>query len=398
MKSLTELEREIHDESIAVWHRLHENPELSMEEYQTADYIQSQLAEKTGLAVRRVGKTGIWAELAGTAACDGPERILVLRGDMDALPIQEKTDLPYCSKIPGVMHACGHDMHTTALLASARILESFRDRIAGKIWFFFQPGEEKMAGAKTFLEDPDIDFDRVTQAIGIHAAGNVEVGKIRLKNGPILASSDELHFRLHGIGGHAAYPQNTHDTIVAAAYLIAQLHTLVSREVSPLDSAVLTIGKIMGGTKDNIIASEVTIDGTLRTLNQKTREDMQAAIRRICDGVETALRVDIDLEISQGTKPLLNCEGTVNLAKNAALKLLGNDSVVWAETPGMASEDFGYFLERVPGAFVFIGTQTPGKPPAAGHTPEFYTDPDAVRVASLILSGTALEYFSVEYF
>ncbi|HWS41597.1 MAG TPA: M20 family metallopeptidase [Pseudoflavonifractor sp.] len=398
MSELIDIERGIHAQSVESWHHLHRNPELSMREYNTADYIERALRETTGVdRVKRVDETGVWAELVGTASRQGPERTLVLRGDMDALPIQEKNELPFRSAVPGVMHACGHDVHTASLLASVRILEQYRDRIPGTVWFFFQPGEEVMGGALTFLADTEIDFERVSGAVGIHVAGNLEAGKIRLKEGPVLASADTLHFRILGESGHAAYPAAARDAVVAAANLIVQLQTLVSREVGATDSAVLTLGRIAGGTKDNIIAQEVRIDGTLRTLSKEVRAHLQQAIRRVCDGIGLSLRVTIELEIEQGSVPLVNDGAYVKLAERAAKRVLGEDSVSWSDVPGLAGEDFAYFLDRVPGAFVFIGSQTPGGPPAKGHTPEFYTDKDALRVGSLLLSSVALEFFGVDY-
>lgn len=398
MSKLAELENGIHAQSVETWHTLHQHPELSMKEYHTAAYIEKELRETTSVdRVKRVGETGVWAELKGTAPHSGPEKILILRGDMDALPIQEENDLPYRSVVPGVMHACGHDVHTTSLLGSVRLLEQYRDRIPGTVWFFFQPGEETMSGALTFFADPEIDFGRVTAAAGIHVAGDTEVGTVRLKEGPVLASADELHFRIVGKGGHAAFPAGARDAIVAAANLVLQLQTLVSREVDATEAAVLTLGKIAGGTKDNIIAGEVTIDGTLRTLNKDVRADLQKAIRRICDGIEVSLRVTIELKIHEGSAPLVNDGRYVKIAERAAQKVLGADHVLWSDRPGLAGEDFAFFLDRVPGVFLFIGAKTPGNPPAKGHTPEFYTDEGALRTGALILSGFALEFFGVEY-
>jgi amidohydrolase len=395
---LKALEQDIHRQSVEIWHHLHQHPELSMQEFQTADYVEKLLREYTQVdRVKRVGKTGVWAELIGTAPRQGEEKILMLRGDMDALPIQEAEGRSYRSVVPGVMHACGHDVHTTSLLASVRILERYREQLPGRIWFFFQPGEEVMGGALTFLKDPDIDFSKLTGAFGIHVAGNLEVGKIRLGRGTVLASSDALHFHIHGVGGHAAHPAATKDAIIAAASLIMQLQTLVSREISATDAAVLSLCKIQGGTKDNIIAGEVAIDGTLRTLNQEIRERLQKGIRRICDGVELSLRVKIDFTVDPGSTPLSNSDEYVDIAAQAAEKVLGPDSVTWSEVPGLAGEDFAYYTDKVPGAFIFIGARTPGGAAAVGHTPEFYTDEDTLRVGALVLSSAALEFFHIPY-
>ncbi|MDR3139873.1 MAG: amidohydrolase [Treponema sp.] len=396
MSELLDLENSINREMVDVWHHLHQNPELSMQEYKTADFIEKALREKTGVdRIKRVGETGLWVELKGA----DPERgdIIILRGDMDALPITEQNALPYCSRSPGVMHACGHDVHTSALLGAVRVLEKYRERIHGSIWFFFQPGEESLKGALTFLNDPEIDIAKVKAVAGIHVAGDLESGKVRLKEGPVLASADPLKFLIKGQGGHAAYPHGCRDPLVAAANLIIQLQTLVSRETSPLDAIVLSLCHIQGGSKDNVIPNEISIEGTLRALKKETRTYIQEAIRRICQGIEISLRVSINFEFEGNSLPLYNDGELIKIAEKAAQKALGADSVVFAENPGMAGEDFAFFADKIPGAFIFIGARTKDGPPASGHNPEFYTDEGAVRTGILTLASFALEYFGVDF-
>jgi amidohydrolase/hippurate hydrolase len=380
--------------SVDLWKQLHKNPELSMNEYKTAEYVEQLLRKNTRAdRIERVGETGIWVELVGTG--QGEQRILALRGDMDALPIQEETGLPYASVIPGVMHACGHDVHTASLLGALRVLENYKDKISGRIWFFFQPGEEQMAGALSFLADKRIEFSRLNAIAGIHAAGNLDVGKVRLKAGPVLASSDLIKLHISGEEGHAAAPHKTRDPIVAAANLIVQLQTLVSRELNPLDSAVLSLGVISGGTKDNIVARDVYIEGTLRTLSKETRSAMQKAIRRIGEGIALSLRVKVDVKIEEGALPLINDAGLVKIAETGLKKAFGEKNITFAEQPGMAGEDFSYYTDKVPGVFIFIGVKSSKKKPALGHTAEFYTDPHSVKYGILTLSAFALEYFGV---
>ncbi|MDR1211176.1 MAG: amidohydrolase, partial [Spirochaetaceae bacterium] len=240
-----------------------------------------------------------------------------------------------------------------------------------------------------------IDFSKLNAIAGIHAAGDLTAGKVRLKAGPVLASADLIRLHITGEEGHAAAPHKARDSIVAAANLIVQLQTLVSRELNPLDSAVLSLGVISGGTKDNIIARDVHIEGTLRTLNKETRSSMQEAIRRNSEGIALSLRVKVDVDIEEGALPLINDAGLVKIAETGLKKALGEQNVTFAEYPGMAGEDFSYYTDKVPGVFIFIGVKSDEKEPARGHTAEFYTDPHSVKYGVLTLSAFALEYFGV---
>jgi amidohydrolase/hippurate hydrolase len=399
MSKLTDFEKGINKEIVDIWHHLHKNPELSMKEYKTADYIEDALRRTTKVdKIKRVGKTGLWVELKGTAPRQGEEKIIALRGDMDALPIQENNEnLPYRSQVPGVMHACGHDVHTSALLGAVRTLEQYRDKIPGTVWFFFQPGEETLQGAKTFIEDPEIDLTKVKAIAGIHVGGDVEAGKIKLRVGPQLASANVLRFKITGETVHAASPDKGRDPVIAAANLIIQLQTLVSREIKPIEPAVLSLCRIQGGTKDNIIAQDVTIEGTLRTLNKETRIYFEEAIRRICQGVALSLRVTIDFEIEDGSLPLFGDKGVVEIVERAAKKTLGPDNIVFGDHPAMGGEDFAFFTDKIPGAFILLGAKSKAAKEPHGHSPDFYTDESAVRTGILALSGFALEYFGVDF-
>jgi amidohydrolase len=397
MSVLEELTAGVEERMREVWQHLHRNPELSMKEYRSADYLEKLLRETvTEGRIKRVGETGIWVELEGKAPSAGRTAIYALRADMDALPIQEENDLPYKSVVPGVMHACGHDVHTAALLGAVHVLQHYLDRIPGKLWFFFQPGEETLSGALSFLEDPEIDFSRLSGIAGVHVAVDLDAGKARLREGAVLASADLIKIRVTGQAGHAAYPHNTRDPIVAAAHLIVQLQTLVSREVSPLDPAVLSLGLIRGGTKDNIIAGEVCIEGTLRTLDNELRTSLQESIRRVSSGVALALRVRIDVETGHGSPPLINDPAMLKIADTGLKKTFGHGNVLYAKYPRMGGEDFAFFTGKVPGVFIFIGSRTPGGKSVIGHTAEFYTDPRAVKSAILAYASFALEAFGID--
>jgi amidohydrolase/hippurate hydrolase len=399
MSKLTDLEESINREITAVWQHLHQNPELSMQEFNTSDYIENALRQISGLdRIKRVGKTGLWVELKGTAPRKGKEEIIIaLRGDMDALPIQEKNDLPYKSTVPNVMHACGHDVHTSTLLGAVRTLEKYRDQIPGTIWFFFQPGEETLQGALTFLADPEIDFTKIKAIAAAHVGGRTEAGKVRLRSGPTLASADLLRFRITGQGGHAASPHTARDPIVAAAHLIVQLQTLVSREVKPTEPAVLSLCHIEGGLKDNIIPESVFIEGTLRTVTKETRDYLLDAIKRVNQGIAQSLRVSVELELTNGSPPLVSDPEITKIAERAAKKILGEENIEFSDHAEMGGEDFAFFADKVPGTFISLGTKSKDGREPQMHSPEFYTDPGTIRTGILIYSAFALEYFGVEF-
>jgi amidohydrolase/hippurate hydrolase len=398
MGKLRELEADINREIVDVWHHLHQNPELSLQEYKTADYIEQALRQIGGFdRIKRVGQTGLWVELKGTAPRQGQEEIVIaLRADMDALPIQERNDLPFKSNVPGVMHACGHDVHTSALLGAVRVLEKYRDQIPGTVWFFFQPAEETLQGALAFLADPEIDFGKL-RAIAAAHVGNAEAGKIRLREGPTLASADLLRIKITGQSAHAASPNNSRDPIVAAANLIVQIQTLVSREVKPTEPAVLSLCRIQGGTKDNIIAESVLIEGTLRTVNKETRSYLLDAVKRLGEGIALGLRVSFEFEVKDGSLPLIGDPGVTKVAEAAGRKIFGAENIEFASHAEMGGEDFAFFTDKIPGTFISLGAKSKNGAEPQMHSPEFYTDEETVRTGILIYSGFVLEYFRVDF-
>lgn len=280
MIDLHSILEEQYPEISQVCRTIHENPELSMQEYDTCALLEEKVRANVSFErIKRVGETGLFVEVKGRKP--GPDRVICLRGDMDALPIQEAQHHEPRSKKDGIMHACGHDVHASALLGAACALSKCRDMFSGTVYFFFQPAEETLQGAKLFLNDPDIDFTNVSGAVAVHVMHSLYAGKVGLKKGPMLAAADEIFVTVRGRSSHGATPENGVDAIVAQANIITALQTLVSRETSPLDNVVLTFGKIKGGTAHNIIASEVELHGTLRTITKEARANTDPLPQRI---------------------------------------------------------------------------------------------------------------------
>jgi amidohydrolase len=397
MSKLADLERTIHAELVEVWHHLHQNPELSFQEFKTADYIEKLLRESTGVdRIKRVGKTGLWAELKGTAPKQGEGPVIALRGDMDALPIQEESGVPFQSLVPGVMHACGHDVHTASLLGAVRVLERCRDKIPGSVWFFFQPAEEIAQGARLFLTDPEIDFSKLRAIAGIHVYGYLEAGKVMLKEGAFMAAGAGISFTITGRGGHSSSPHKTRDPVTAAGALIMELQTVISRELNPTDTGVLSLCMLQGGTKINIIPNEVSLAGTLRSLSRETQAFLIDAIRRVCKGLSMSMGVSIEMKLDEMQPALINDAGCVKIAEAALNRNIGRENVVFADTANMGGEDFAFYLEKVPGVFMFIGSKSKDAGEVGWHTDTFYTDEEALRTGVIALSGFALEFFGIE--
>lgn len=381
-----------------VWKQIHQHPELGMELYHTAELIEAELAKHCpGVKVKRVDKSGVWAELEGTAQGD-KDNILMLRGDMDALPIQEEENgLPYRSRNDNVMHACGHDVHCSSLLGAVKVLLRYKHAFSGRIWFFFQPGEEQAAGAKTFLEDPEIEFERVKACAAVHVLGFTEVGKVCLKSGEHLACPDRLFFTVHGKSAHASTPSHTIDALGAAVDLVQGLRNLVARETDPTDNVLFRISRFVAEPKNGSICEQVEVGGSLSTFNPKVRQRLLDAIQRIVDGVSLSSNAKIDFHYVNRVPALINDPGMTGLAARAVARALGEDAVEMADRPAMAAEDFALFTQYCPGVHMSIGCRNPGQAPVPAHCPQFYTHPGAIRVGITALAAFALEYFGVDY-
>ena len=398
MSELLQYVDQVVPEITQVWQTIHQNPELSMQEYNTCALLESKLKELEGIErIHRVGETGLWVEIVGTLPGD-EDNVLMLRGDMDALPIQEEENgLPYRSQNDGVMHGCGHDVHCSSLLGSVKVLLNYRDRFSGRIWFFFQPGEEAAAGAKTFVEDPAIDLTKMRACGAVHVLGFTEVGKVCLKSGDHLACPDRLFFTVHGKSAHASTPSHTIDALGAAVDLVVMLRNLIARETDPTDNALLRISRFVAEPKNGSICETVEVGGSIATFNPKTRQRLLDSIQRVVDAVSLSTHAQIDFHYVNRVPALINDPGMTQMAARAVTKALGADAVEMADRPAMAAEDFALFTQYAPGVHMSIGCRNPGEPPVPAHCPQFYTHPGAIRVGITALAAYALEYFGVEY-
>ena len=336
------------EQKIIDWRRdFHQYPELGFKEHRTAGVVAEILSEfglnpKTG-----VGKTGVTADLIFG---EGPT--IAFRADMDALPIQETSGLTFTSKNDGVMHACGHDGHMAMLLATVRALTQMDANLNGKVRFIFQPAEEGGGGARYMIEDGCLEG--VDEIYGIHVWNYQPLGEVGVKEGPIMAAADMFDIRIKGIGGHGAAPQGTVDAIVVAAHLVQALQTIVSRNTNPLESTVVTIGKINGGHNFNIIADEVILSGTARAYTEKNRSLIKTRMADIIEGIAKTYNAEIEFDYDDGYPPTINHSESVIKVLKAAEKVVGQGT--GPPFLSMGGEDFSYYLQKVPGCYFFIGS------------------------------------------
>jgi len=364
---------------------LHRIPELGHEEFQTQAEICAIL-DDLGLPYEKK-RTSIVALAEGAKA--GP--VVGIRADMDALPITEPQDRVCRSTHEGLMHACGHDAHMTVALGAARYFAERRGKLEGSVKFFFQPAEETSGGAADMIADGCLEFPHVDYVLGCHVMPDLAAGKVELKHGALNGASDVLRIVVEGKGGHAAYPDKGIDAIMIAAKVLDALHTVVSRYISPLSEAVVTIGTIEGGTKNNIIADKVVMTGTIRTTDPLVREAVGERVRAIVSGIPASLGGSGVAEIVPGYTALINHDWVVNLIAEEARLILGPDSIRWKEKPSLGVEDFSFFLEKRPGAFYHLGCGNPGRGiTAALHSKDFDIDESCLPVGVALHTATAI--------
>ena len=366
---------------------LHAAPELSGKEIDTARYIAQRLGT---LAVDRlrleVGGTGVVADINGT----GPGRAVLVRADMDALPIDESVDVPFRSTRRGVMHACGHDVHMSIALNLAETLARNRDAFPGFVRFAFQPAEEIGGGAKPMIDDGALEgIDRV---IGLHVWSELPVGQVSVRRDVVMASADFFALTVRGKAGHGAQPHLTVDAIAIAAQVVTALQTLVSRETSPIAPAVITIGSVQGGSAPNIVAGEAVLRGTLRTFDKALRTALLGRIAELADGIARSLRGRCDFKLESEAPPVINDPSIADLVSDAARGVVGADGVVPFQ-PLMVGEDFSYFLEARPGCFFLLGGAPEG-PPVVHHTPQFRIDERCLPIGYRVMGAAILSLLS----
>ena len=377
----------------------HMRPELAMEERATAATVAEHL-RASGLEVREgVGGTGVVGVLRGDVGASGgrpsPGPTLLVRADMDALPVEERNTCEYVSRTPGRMHACGHDGHTAIALVLAELLAGRRADLRGNVKFAFQPAEEQVQGAAAMvadgvLRDPDVDA-----AIGLHLWSPLYVGQIVAQPGPFFASADSLTLRVRGRGGHGAMPHLNVDPILAAAHIVTAAQTLVSREISPFNPAVVTFGMIHGGTAGNIIADEVELGGTVRAYSAADREHLLRRLGELAQSVAAGLRASAELEVGSGCGPCVNDAEIAALMRRAAVATVGAEHVITSDARQSVSDDMGVFLDAVPGCYILVGTGNPERGiTAPHHSNRFDIDEDALPIGVEVLARAALEYLS----
>ena len=367
---------------------LHAYPEPGFEEVQTAQLIVDKLSG-LGLEIATgIAGTGVVATLEGAR----PGKTVLVRADMDALPVTEETGAPYASRREGFMHACGHDGHVAILIGLARLLAAKRDRIAGTIKFVFQPAEEGPGGAQPMIAAGVLDHPKVDAALGFHLWNNLPVGQIGVRPGAIMAATDEIEIAVKGKGGHGAKPHLSVDAVVVAAHVVTGLQSIVSRMVNPLEPAVITIGTIHGGFRHNIIAPEVRMTGTVRTYDPALREQMPDRIERVVQGVCQALGATCSVSFNPVYPATLNDPAMTDLVRQAAAKVVGDDQVIDCE-PSMGGEDMSYFLSAVPGCYFFLGSANPERGlDQPHHSPLFDFDESAMPIGVQVLQQAVFDY------
>ncbi|WP_442794332.1 M20 metallopeptidase family protein [Pelobium manganitolerans] len=385
---IKKLAEEIHADVIQNRRHLHANPELSFEEYKTSAFVKANL-EKLGIPFHELAGTGVVGILKG----DKPSNsVIALRADMDALPIIEANDVDYRSKNEGVMHACGHDVHTSSLLGTAKILSQLKADFGGTIKFMFQPGEEKLpGGANLMIQEGVLENPKPSAVLGQHVMPSIQTGKIGIRSGKYMASTDELYVTIKGKGGHGAQPQQNVDPVVIMAHIITALQQIVSRCADPRSPSVLSFGKVIANGATNVIPNEVYLEGTFRTLNEKWRAEAHQKMKRMAESIAEGMGGSCDFNIVNGYPFLVNEEKLTARTKQAAIDYLGQENVedldIW-----MAAEDFAYFSQASDACFYRLGTRNEERGITSSvHTPTFDIDEKALNLSTGLMAYLALK-------
>lgn len=385
---IQELAKNIHQEVIANRRHLHQNPELSFEEENTRIYVAAKLDE-LGIAYEQMAGNGLVALLKGEKPSD---QVVALRGDMDALPILEANDVPYKSKNPGVMHACGHDVHTSSLLGTAHILNQLKSEFGGTVKFIFQPAEEKLpGGASLMIKEGVLENPKPQAVIGQHVMPLIDAGKVGFRAGKYMASTDELYVTVKGKGGHGAQPQQNVDPVIITAHILVALQQIVSRFADPKSPSVLSFGKVIANGATNVIPNEVYLEGTFRTMDENWRQEAHIRMKKMAEGMAESMGASCDFEIRKGYPFLINEEKLTANVRGFAEDYLGKENVldldIW-----MAAEDFAYFSQVADACFYRLGTRNEERGITSSvHTPTFDVDESSLEVSTGLMAYLALK-------
>lgn len=386
MRHVLSVPSDVESDVIAIRRDLHMHPELGFEEVRTAGIVAERL-KRLGYEVRtRIGETGV----VGILRSGRKGSTILLRADMDGLPVQEESGVPFASAHPGKMHACGHDGHVAILLGAAQMIAERKDALDGTIVLCFQPAEEGKGGAKAMIEDGLLDDPNVDRVYGLHLMSQAPTGVIRVRPGPVMASSDSIEISIHGRGGHGAAPHETVDPIVTAAHFITQVQTVVSRMIEPIEPAVVTIGSIHAGTIHNVIPDDARILGTVRAFSAQVREQMHPRIAAVLRGCCEAHGATYDLEYQWRYPVTSNDPQEAAYVRALAASVIGEHRSQ-EMSPVMGAEDFSFMLERRPGCFFFLGTQSDERTSMPHHNARFAIDETALSTGVQMMVALALD-------
>jgi amidohydrolase len=388
LNDLASSAKAVQDELIEIRRHLHANPELSFQEEKTAAFVSQKLTElgiphKTG-----IGGHGIIADIVG----DKDGKIVAVRGDMDALPITELNKTSYVSKNPGVMHACGHDVHTTCILGAARLLQERKSSLRGTVRLIFQPAEERIpGGASLMIKDQALKNPDVQLIFGQHVYPDMEVGNVGFRPGMYMASADELYITVKGKGGHAGLPHKTIDTVLLASHVVTAIQQLVSRRANASLPTVVSIGKFIANGATNVIPDEVKLEGTIRTMNEEWRFELHDLLKDLVSGICQSMGGSAEIEVRKGYPALINDDSLTIWAKQKAIELLGEESVHDLDLR-MTAEDFAYFAQQIPACFYRLGTSNSKKDLGAPlHTGKFDIDEEALSIGTSLMATLAVK-------
>ncbi|WP_316795870.1 M20 family metallopeptidase [Pedobacter agri] len=385
---IQELAATIFNDVVGYRQHIHANPELSFKEFETSKFVKNKLAN-WGIEFSDCANTGVVGLIKGNLPSD---KVIALRADMDALPILEASDKPYVSKNPGVMHACGHDVHTSSLLGSAYILNQLRDEFGGTIKLIFQPAEELLpGGASIMIKEGVLENPKPNYIVGQHVMPLIESGKVGFRSGIYMASTDELYVTVTGKGGHGAQPHQNIDPVLIASHIIIALQQIVSRNADPRLPSVLSFGKVTANGATNIIPNEVKIEGTFRTLDEDWRAEAHKRMKKMAEGVAEAMGGSCDFDIHKGYPFLINEEKLTANARSFAEEFLGKENVIDLDI-WMAAEDFSFYSQVTDACFYRLGTGNAAKDTQYSvHTPKFDIDEDALKISTGLMAYIALK-------
>ncbi len=375
---------EINEYIVQIREYFHEYPELSFKEYKTADKIEEEL-RAMGLEPKRITETGIIADIKGKG-----NKTVAIRADIDALPVTEENKVPYVSRNEGVMHACGHDTHMAMLLGAAKMLIADKEKLNGNIRLIFQPAEElPPGGAVDMIKNGALD--NVDYIIGQHIMGFMPAGHVAIYYKEMMANADEFDITVHGKGGHGSAPQDAVDTVYITAHLVEMLNTIVSREIDPMEAAVITVGTINAGYRYNIIAAHSKLTGTVRTFNLEVQKKIIKRIEDILEGLKSTYGIEYEYNYKKGYPVLINNEKISRYIEEAAEKIVGKENIEHPK-PNMGGEDFAYYLQKIPGAYYFFGASNVKKGiNSPNHSPKFDADEDQLYTGARILKEAAMD-------